>query len=44
MNLLKKFEIAYGKEFFVPESSSFVSVAAVSTPISNMSYQEMPNI
>jgi hypothetical protein len=43
MNLLKKFEIAYGKEFFVPESSSFVSVAAHSTPISNMSYQEMPN-
>jgi hypothetical protein len=37
MNLLKKFEIAYGKEFYLPESSSFVSVAAHSTPISNIS-------
>jgi hypothetical protein len=37
MNLLKKFEIAYGKELYVPGSSSFVSVAAHSTPISNIS-------
>ena len=37
MNLLKKFEIAYGKEFYGPESSSFVSVAAHSMPISNIS-------
>ena len=36
-NLLKRFEIAYGKEFYVPESSSFVSVAAHSMPISNIS-------
>ena len=31
MNLLRKFEIVYGKEFYVPESSGLVSVAAQST-------------